>query len=173
MGNLAKLDDAAALLEERRGALVADLDALAASVDRMIRIFTDDTRDLAEELRPLADRVLERAQLARAHVNHELVLMREPRPISQTVWWRERGVAVLTIGQEVAGLSEDMIGLLENGFLPSEQRARTEFVTVIGLGTIFGIVGYGIWNHFEKKAEEEQTRMIESGEIEDCGCDVG
>lgn len=170
MGSLAKLDDAAALLEERRGALVRDLEAMGATIDRIVQVFTADARDLIPALQPLAERVLDRASLVRAYVNNELVLMREPRPVSDASWWRERGVAVLTIGGRVNDLSEDMIGLLEDGKLPSEERATRELYTMAGLGALFGMVGYGIYQYFEKLAEEEQTRAIESGEIEDCGC---
>lgn len=170
MGSLAKLDDAAALLEERRGALVRDLEAMGASIDRIVQVFGEDARDLIENLRPLAERVFERARLVRAYVNNELVLMREPRPVSDTAWWRERGVAVLTIGGRINDLSEDMIGLLEDGKLPSEERATRELWTMAGLGALFGVVGYGLYQYLEKRAEDEQTRMIESGEIEDCGC---
>jgi hypothetical protein len=170
MGSLAKLDEAAVLLEERRGALVRDLEVQGSDVDRMVQVFREDIVGLNEPLGPLAERVLDRARLVRAYINNELVLMRTPELLSQTSWWRARGVAVLTIGGKIGEISEDMIGLLEDGALPSEQRATRQLWTMAGLGALFGLAGYGVWLWTEKNAEAEQTRMIESGEIEDCGC---
>jgi hypothetical protein len=74
------------------------------------------------------------------------------------------------IVEEVQSISDDMVGLLTTGRVPSEERSRRNLLLVGAAAVTAAGIGYYWWWRNEKLAEEEQTRMLESGELEDCGC---
>lgn len=168
--SLATLESAASLMEQRRSGFAAAYQGMGTALDRLVATFTEDINGLNENLRPLADRVLDRASNVRAWINGEVLKLNEQN--ESEAWWLERSRAGAYISNQLELVQEDMIGLVDEGRLPSEDRARREVVKVSVLAALLAGSGYYLWWRKEKAAEAEQTEMLASGEIEDCGCKV-
>lgn len=166
---LARLDDVQTLNATQRAALAQFLDGLKVTVTNLVTTFTTDTQAMSGNAADAAGRVLTRARTLVGNINFEIAQLADVTQSGDS-WWNERVASVRQIISDVQTLSADMVGFLETGHIPSEDAARRQMWLFGGVAIAIGALSYYLWWLDEKRAEEEQTRAIESGELEDCGC---
>jgi len=170
MTGLARLGDTQTLYRTERDALTAFLQGLSQTVTRLVGTFTTDLQSAPAAAQAPGERILARAQTAIANIADEMAYLNDSAQQTTSAWWRERVVNSRQIVGDVQSVSDDMIGLLTTGRVPSEERSRRNMLLMGGAALAVAAGGYYYYWKREKEAEEEQTRMLESGDLEDCGC---
>lgn len=169
MGKLARLSDVQTIIQTQRDSLASFLNGLKATVNNLVATFTTDTASMSGPAHDTAQRVLDRATTLVGNINFEIAQLGDTTQ-SGDRWWSERVSSARTIVADTQTLSGDMIGFLETGTIPSEEAARRQTYIFAGAAVGLAAFGYWLWHRAEMAAEAEQTAMIESGELEDCGC---
>lgn len=169
---LARIGDVQTLIRTRKEALIGFLTETGATVQRLATTFEEDLNRLEEPARTIGHRLLDTATTIVGNVNDELAQLNDPAAPPGAPWIQERIANARTIVEATQELSDDMIGFLQTGEIPSDKRRRKQMWIFGGMAAAIGGLGYFLWWKNEKEAEAEQTRMIESGELEDCGCDA-
>jgi hypothetical protein len=108
-----------------------------------------------------------RAESLKANVTDELARLNDSAQ-SGPAWWQARLANGRRIAYLADELSEDMIGFLETGTIPSEIRARNEMIAFCVVATLIAGTGVYFWWNSSKTTDQSL-----SGGGEDCGCSLG
>ncbi len=170
--SLSKLQDVPSLKGTQRESLVSFLTGVDSAVERLASTFIRDVEALPEARRAPGNRVLVRADRLQANIADELVRLNDSAQ-GGDAWWTERVSNGRVIVAGVEELSQDMVGFLQTGRVPSEDRARKKLWIFSGVAVAIAAAGTYAWWKYEKAAEAHIQGLIDSGELEDCGCTGG
>jgi hypothetical protein len=165
MDSLARLGDVPTMKATQRESLVAFLGGVDRLISRLVDTFAQDVRGLPESRQRKAAKVFARAEKLRANIADELAFLNDYAQ-GGSAWWRERIENGRIIANLTGELSDDMIGLLENGTLPSETKARNEMIAFVAVAAAIAGGIYLWWR-------SRQGALGSYEDLEGCGCSLG
>ena len=156
-------------MQTQREALVGFLQGVGATLTRLVATFTADIAGLSQAGQVKGQSILARAHVLVGNINDELALLNDSAQGGEA-WFRTRVLNGKEIVNTLGVIASDMVGFLQTGKIPSEERSFKELLLFGAVAAAVGGAGAYLWWRGEKAAEAEQVKMLESGEIEDCGC---
>lgn len=170
--SLSKLQDVPSLKNTQRESLAAFLAGVDSTIERLAGTFAQDVEAIPEARRAPGNRILVRADRLQSNIADELARLNDSAQ-GGDAWWTDRVSNGRVIVAGVEELSQDMVGFLTTGRVPSEDKARRKLWIFGGVAVAIAAAGTYAWWKNEQAAEAKLQGLIDSGDLEDCGCTGG